>query len=417
MPTREQDDAIQTMIATLYGVAAGAYSSDRALEHLAQVTASDKAFIGSFDFSTRSGRIETAFNMEDHYLNAYREHYSRLNPWLEQSPYFQAEGLLWIGSEILPPEQLTQTEFYDLFLSPQAILHTLHAVIRVQGDVVTHLVLTRSPEDEDFRPSQVEICRLFARHAKHAIAAREAVNTQNLVRRGLSEIMSQRGIGAAIVGFDAKPIYANEACIEIVEELNNGRRMGRGDQVSGNGRPWRLDLPREIQKRIIEDPDRCPATIVCEKDDGNYPVIFHIHRIALHDAFSASDKTAFAIVALDPERAIHLDADSICQAYHLTPSEARVSALIATGERVETTAEILGITPSTARTHLKRIFEKTRTTRQAELVKLLLDTARRRPIERHFQTTEPVSRGAAVVPLRRDGRSALPKSASGSIDD
>jgi len=39
---------------------------------------------------------------------------------------------------------------------------------------------------------------------------------------------------------------------------------------------------------------------------------------------------------------------------------------------VEELAEELGITPLTARTHLKRVFAKTGTTRQADLVSLLL---------------------------------------------
>ncbi len=398
--SREQEDAIQAMIATFYGLAAGASVAEQALEHIAGLTGSDKAFIGTYDFNSNKGRIEAAFNIEEHYIQSYQEYYSQQNPWLRQSQYFQAEGLVWIGSEILPPEQLTQSEFYELFLSPQAILHTLHAVIRVDGGMLTHVVLTRRPEEDDFLPAQVELCRLFARHAKHAMQAREAVYARNLVRRGLSEIMSQRGIGAAIVDAEGRPLYANETCIEIIEELNASGTINHHDPTpTGRGRAQRLELPREIQKRMGEVSAKCPITIVCEKDEGDYPIVFHIHQVALHDAFSAMNQIAYAIVAMDPERAIHLDAESISQAYQLTPSEARVSALIAVGERIEAAAAVLGITPSTARTHLKRIFEKTRTNRQAELVKLLLDTARRHPIERHFRKTEKTSRDGAVFHL------------------
>jgi DNA-binding CsgD family transcriptional regulator len=44
---------------------------------------------------------------------------------------------------------------------------------------------------------------------------------------------------------------------------------------------------------------------------------------------------------------------------------------IAAGEGLISVAESLGVLPSTARTHLHRVFEKTETKRQAELVKVV----------------------------------------------
>ena len=56
----------------------------------------------------------------------------------------------------------------------------------------------------------------------------------------------------------------------------------------------------------------------------------------------------------------------------LTPAEARLALAVADGLSPTDAAEQLGITVQTARTHLKRVFHKTATTRQAELVKLVL---------------------------------------------
>jgi DNA-binding CsgD family transcriptional regulator len=61
----------------------------------------------------------------------------------------------------------------------------------------------------------------------------------------------------------------------------------------------------------------------------------------------------------------------IARFYDLTPSELRVLLSIAQAGGVSETAEILGVADSTIRTHLNRLFAKTGTMRQAELVKLL----------------------------------------------
>jgi DNA-binding CsgD family transcriptional regulator len=58
--------------------------------------------------------------------------------------------------------------------------------------------------------------------------------------------------------------------------------------------------------------------------------------------------------------------------FDLTPAEAKIAALLAEGQSIITITDELSISESTAKTHLRRIFEKTGTSRQAELVSLLL---------------------------------------------
>jgi DNA-binding CsgD family transcriptional regulator len=61
----------------------------------------------------------------------------------------------------------------------------------------------------------------------------------------------------------------------------------------------------------------------------------------------------------------------LMKAFGLTPAEAKVASLIAEGVAPERAAEQLGIARETARVHLKAVFAKTGTHRQAELVALL----------------------------------------------
>jgi DNA-binding CsgD family transcriptional regulator len=63
--------------------------------------------------------------------------------------------------------------------------------------------------------------------------------------------------------------------------------------------------------------------------------------------------------------------DIIARFYNLTPTELRVLlAIVEIGGAPEVAAK-LGIAPSTVRTHVGRLFEKTGTKRQAELVRLV----------------------------------------------
>jgi DNA-binding CsgD family transcriptional regulator len=72
----------------------------------------------------------------------------------------------------------------------------------------------------------------------------------------------------------------------------------------------------------------------------------------------------------DPDRA-EVSADQIAEAFGLTASQAKVALALLSGCSPKQTAEALGVSFFTVRAHLARIFEKTGTSRQAELVALM----------------------------------------------
>ena len=58
-------------------------------------------------------------------------------------------------------------------------------------------------------------------------------------------------------------------------------------------------------------------------------------------------------------------------AFGLTQAEARVALAAASGNTVGETAKLLNLSPNTIKTHLRRVFAKTATARQAELSGLI----------------------------------------------
>ena len=83
-------------------------------------------------------------------------------------------------------------------------------------------------------------------------------------------------------------------------------------------------------------------------------------------------RPSIAVLANDPEHAPALDVQMLRDWYGLTPAEARVAVLLASGFSLDEIVERLGIGANTVRTHLKSIFAKTDTRRQGELIRLLL---------------------------------------------
>ena len=84
------------------------------------------------------------------------------------------------------------------------------------------------------------------------------------------------------------------------------------------------------------------------------------------------DERAAIVFLSDPDGGAETREQALERLFGLTPAEARLAASLASGHSLQASAKAAGVTHHTARTHLKHIFVKTQTKRQAELVRLLV---------------------------------------------
>ena len=77
-------------------------------------------------------------------------------------------------------------------------------------------------------------------------------------------------------------------------------------------------------------------------------------------------------MARRPGRASPLAPEQLARLFGLTRAESAVALALARGKTLDEYAAEAGVLISTVRTHLRAIFDKTYTRRQADLVRLLL---------------------------------------------
>ena len=85
----------------------------------------------------------------------------------------------------------------------------------------------------------------------------------------------------------------------------------------------------------------------------------------------ATEKGLVLIFMADPTKTSPPGPRQLRHQFGLTTAEAILASHIVRGRGLKACAELIGISESTARTHLRRIFEKTGTQRQADLVRLI----------------------------------------------
>lgn len=116
-------------------------------------------------------------------------------------------------------------------------------------------------------------------------------------------------------------------------------------------------------------------TIALPRVAGGGLVATVTHLCSPPNVQNSSPASAVTVVVVqDPSLAPHLPGEAFAQLYCLTQAELRVALAMVPGSTPQNAAAKLGISCNTVKTHLQRIFEKTATSRQADLVALMLRT-------------------------------------------
>ena len=136
-------------------------------------------------------------------------------------------------------------------------------------------------------------------------------------------------------------------------------------------------LAKIIDQVSRDETDAGPAGYSLALPDANgagyVATVLPIER-GRRQSILAPFAASVAVFAQDPERVPLMPGEAFAKLYRLTCGELRVLLTLAQGAGAKEAADMLGIGEPTVRTHLQRMFSKTGTSRQAELLQLLQDS-------------------------------------------
>jgi len=128
---------------------------------------------------------------------------------------------------------------------------------------------------------------------------------------------------------------------------------------------------RHLIAAAAERLDAAGGVMALARPRPRRPLSVLVAPLAIETTWFVTDRPAAIVFVADPDGEPRAAQDQLRKLYRLTPAEAAVAMAIARGEGLQAVADELGISLTTARTHLQHVFEKTETRRQAELGRLI----------------------------------------------
>jgi DNA-binding CsgD family transcriptional regulator len=317
---------------------------------------------------TQQGQIDHAAGLSEEFCALYRARFAAQNVWLKAVRGVAGDALT--GTEIVPNWELVRSEFYRSWLRPQSAFHSLLGITDRRTDRLGCVIALRPADGEPFgsvdKQRLAEILRGLgcARDLESGLAA------ERRTAEVLVDLLDCLPDAVLLVDTVGRPILVNRAARVLLARRDPLVLTGGVLATASIEETRRLRRLIATASNGIELQDPAGGEIALSRKNGAPPLVLRIAALP-HKIIDESGRTrAVAAVFSGPFEPAAIG--RLCAFYHLTPAEARLAALIADGRTLLGAAASLRVTRNTARTHMKRIYAKTETHRQADLVRLLV---------------------------------------------
>lgn len=315
-----------------------------------------------YDHGQGRGVMFRPYGMDDHHARTYAEHYCHTNIWkTRRGTRPGVPGEILLGSDVVPERELLGSEFYEWLRTQDDARWPIAVVLDRSGDIVTTVTWVRSGRWGDF--TRVER-RFLERLHPHLQRAQE-------VERRFHEVHAERDVGLSLLdrvdagvlllSTDGAIVHANNSGRELLQE-SDGIRALRGRLAFASS----ADDSLLCSLLALATRGRGGGRLSVARPPPRKPLSLSV--VPLPGGFG---RARIVVFVTDPGRGRITAGEALRAVYGLTPAEARLARRLASGEGLREAAEALAISRETARTYLKRVFAKTGTSRQVELLLLL----------------------------------------------
>jgi DNA-binding CsgD family transcriptional regulator/PAS domain-containing protein len=336
------------------------------LKRYTETVSADASFLQVHDLASRTSVIAGSFGIGSPLKQAYNHYYSKLNVWRDRGRALYRAGRVNLDQEQCPRSVLERSEYYNDCLKRYGIAYSLGAVIAREGDYAPTLASLRGPRNRPFGEDEREIGRYLMPHLMRAWTVHQRLG----VLAAGESVLDTLPLGIVFLSPDGDAIYCNSTAEEIFR-ANDGLSLRNG-RISAVDRIADARLRRTVKDALSPDASVGPAAVPVPRTKlrRDYQVAAAPLRKRFRQFIGTREPVAVALIT-DPERQTPASTDALMQAYKLTRKEAMLAAKLFEGKSLERAGQELAITYETARTHLRRIFSKTGTSRQAELILLI----------------------------------------------
>jgi DNA-binding CsgD family transcriptional regulator len=313
-------------------------------------------------------RIAHQVGVTAHFVQTYLDRYGQFDP-THAIQLFDV-GAIHSTEEWVPIEEFRKGQFYQEWARPQQLEDAANVLLDRSADGFSYFCLMKSGGlvDDALRRTMAPIIP----HLLRAVQIGQILHQQIRIASPIEHALDELRAALFLLDGIGNITHTNESGREILSR-KDFLRMEQGRLAAADPQLNRI-LREAVAASILGDGATRSESIALpfvaqdgERFVGHLLPLTAGRRRKTGIVYDATAVLFVSRASLDTPAA----SDIIKKIFKLTPAEARVLLAVVECCSVSETARNLDVAESTIKTHLGRIFTKTDTKRQADLVKLI----------------------------------------------
>jgi DNA-binding CsgD family transcriptional regulator len=369
------DDALHLMIGEIYDAAIDPAKWVSALGRWSKVFKDSGVGLYAQDPSSPGARGLVSANIDLSHQASGELHYSKLRPWVANIAKAK-EGEIRSIFDWIDEQTYRKCAYYAEFLTRLDFYYGISSNLRRDHNVITAITLSRRHGAGDYTPRERQLMKHLVRHLQRALQMQrqffDAELRQDALLRGLDRLK----IGVVLAAYDGRVLFANGVVDDIFRRDHALRLQYQHIKAVSPA------LDAELQ-RCIHEAARTGAkkghdaggilSLPC-RGGGRVSILVCPFPIDAASIIGPTVPTALIFISA-PEPSTPVRESDLGRLYGLTPAESKLVAGLLDGMSLGDYAQARGVSLTTAKTQLRRAFDKTGQNRQADLVRHVLSNA------------------------------------------
>lgn len=365
-------DLESRMTATVEAIYDAALDEERWTGVIPQIANITGGFAGALvRWDTAAGALPVMHHVgfADEIFTEYANHYVALDPRTEV--FFQRRDIEIYSDEMLVSREVKKNHPYFHWQRSTGHHHAYGARLFHGDGFESTLVLTRSEKQGEATAADINRLGLLLLHLRRSVTL-----GQKLGERFSSLALDALPFGIVVVDEKNQVAFVNSAAARIaaagdgVKIASGALTLWRDEDDAALGR-----VVHQYRKGLYADIAKERKRLIASRPSGRRPFVLTVAPIS-NRVLSLAPSLAVMICITDPYETVHLQSRSLAEIFGLSPAEAEVALALATRGSLQLAARQCRITEGSARQYMKRIFSKTNTSGQVELIALILGSVR-----------------------------------------
>jgi DNA-binding CsgD family transcriptional regulator/PAS domain-containing protein len=269
---------------------------------------------------------------------------------------------------LIDDHEFQQSKFYQESWKPQGLGDAIFLKVHQTG---LSMIACRLGSQRRYGANAVRLLSLLAPHICRTITISEVLNDQAVRLASLEATLNTLTSRVYLADRQGCIVFMNQAAEHEVSagkilRIDNGR-LAPIDRVA------RSEMSKAITRAVSDEAAASTSQISLGMFDGKTGSVFAtIMALNRSEPSNVAGSLAAAVVIFVQDSVLvsPLAGEAFAKLYQLTSSELRVLLAMSPGLGVKEAAAVLGISETTAKTHVQHIYDKTFTSKQTELMHL-----------------------------------------------